>query len=565
MKISALVLLLCVSIFFSNQQNAFAQSQQLPAFPGAEGFGSTTVGGRDGQVIKVTNLQDAGSGSLRAALEDVSGPRIVVFDVYGTIDLSKNIVVRNPYLTIAGQTSPGIGITLRNASIDVETHDVIVRGMKFRVGDNEQGQDPNSRDGFSISAPWMEPGTSTYNVIVDHNDIAWGVDENTQVWGNDDSSAVDTVKNITYSWNMIYEALGDSAIYPQNNHASMGSLFGGNNSNLSVHHNLYAHHLDRNPRIAGVKNVEMVNNLIYNWGTPTRIDYASSANIVNNYYIPGATSSNREIKFDNSLDYSQSKFYIAGNTVDSPDRSLSNTSVRSPANDPSAIILQQNNGDVLDWYTNSPPVFKSETPVFNPTFQPNPVSDVYNLVLDYAGAQNRDVVSNRVINSVKNRTGTTIDSVAEVGGWPVSTQVYETPVDSDNDGMPDSWELQFGLEVSNNDSAEDPDGDGYTNIEEYINSLITVPGYSSGDPVSEVEQSPTQSPSPITEPSPTTEPATCNEDINVDGEIDIIDYSIMQNDFFKSSPGNPRSDINRDSRVNLFDYTMLSKRFFEEC
>jgi hypothetical protein len=316
-----------------------------------------------------------------------------------------------------------------------------------------------------------------------------------------------------------------------------------------MHHNLIAHHKDRSPRVDNIINMEFINNLVYDWGgTPSRIDHQSTANWVNNYYKSGPNSSNRDLKFDDGLDYSLAKFYVEGNYTDAAtDRSFdAATAIRNPLSDPHALILQQNNGDVLSWYTASPPVTKSSAPVDALTFNPDNAQSIYDPILDNGGAPQRDAVSTRIVNSVKNRTGQLIDSQNQVGGWP-ALATYTVKPDADSDGMPDDWENTYGLNVAVNDSAQDPDNDGYTNIEEYINGLITIPGYSSG--------------------TPTNGQQFCEEDLNEDGNVNLIDYTILVSDFFKSYPNfaNAKSDINNDQKVNLIDYSLLVSKFFQTC
>ena len=229
---------------------------QIPAFPGAEGFGSFTPGGRGGKIIEVTNLNPTGKGSFRSACE-ASGPRIIIFRTGGTISLIKNIRIKNPYVTIAGQTAPGDGICIKGAAIIIETHDVILRGLRIRIGDDISGPNPENRDGIGIENKNNPP----YNIIIDHCSISWAVDENVSVWY--------ATHDITFQWCIISEALNKS-IHPKGSH-SMGMLFGAPEGsvnrpkNISIHHNLFAHNQDRNPKIAGANFCEIINNVIYNF------------------------------------------------------------------------------------------------------------------------------------------------------------------------------------------------------------------------------------------------------------------------------------------------------------
>jgi pectate lyase len=243
-------------------------SSQIPAFPGAEGFGSVTLGGRGGRVIEVTNLNDAGPESLRAAI-DAEGPRIVVFRLAGTIDLESSLLVIHPYITIAGQTSPGKGITLRpissavEALLLIETHDVVIRFLNLRAGP------PSAGDAMMIQA---SDAHDTSNVVIDHNSMSWAVGRNLATWYD--------VHDISIQWNIFSEGLNCS-IHPKGCH-SKGVLLGGYASdenknkpganNISFHHNLMAHNGERNPYISA-SGVDFVNNVAYNpLGTFSHID-----------------------------------------------------------------------------------------------------------------------------------------------------------------------------------------------------------------------------------------------------------------------------------------------------
>ena len=255
------------------------QGVSLPAFPGAEGFGSQTIGGRGGRVIKVTNLNDSGTGSLRAALT-ASGARIVVFDVGGTINLSSTIIINNPYLTIAGQTAPGDGILIRGVddtdavnggegTLEILTHDVIIRGLRIR-GVNR-----------SAIAVYSYPAGSAYNIVIDHNSLSWSVDTIIDLWYNP--------RDVTVSWNVISEAVG------QHNY---GMLIGGYDDcatagyNVSVHHNLFTQNSARIPLIKeNTKATEVINNVVYNHLWNGTVTYAQAA-IIGNQYIAGKNTQN---------------------------------------------------------------------------------------------------------------------------------------------------------------------------------------------------------------------------------------------------------------------------------
>lgn len=448
----------------------------VPAFPGAEGFGSATSGGRNGAVLVVTNTNDSGPGSLRAAI-DAFGPRIVVFKTGGAITLRSKLIVKNPSITIAAQTAPGDGIYLRNSGLIIATHDVIVRGLRVRVGDDPNGTNPTTRDGITISS--SETGQDIYNVIVDHSSVSWGIDENMSTWTT-------KVHDVTVQWSIVSEALynsihideGASVTAPH----SMGFLIGDSSRNISIHHNLFAHNNDRNPVMNGGTRVEVINNVLYNWGSKFGIKFVSrvypssdpdgfmpdSANVIGNYGIPGVNSSttSKVILIERDLlPYEEgSRIYVKGNI--GPGR------LQDTGNEFDAVRIEsivnpkpgdQQNANVL---------------ISTPAFAGSGIStlsatDAYTQVLDKVGATapKRDIVDARVINSVRNRTGQRINSQNEVGGFPVFSAGTSAP-DTDNDGMPDAWEQSTGVSNPAVADANTITQSGYTAIELYINSFF---------------------------------------------------------------------------------------------
>jgi hypothetical protein len=412
----------------------------LPAFPGAVGFGSTTPGGRGGKVIEVTNLNDSGAGSLRAALE-ASGPRIVVFRTGGTIQLTSNIKISNPYITIAGQTAPGGGITLRGRRLAVNTHDVLVQHIRVRVGD--QGN-PGDIDAITT-------GNESYNVVIDHVSASWGIDEQISSYGN-------TTHDVTISNSIMAQGLNDS-IHSEGPHSKGSTTKYA--TRVSHIQNLYAHNEERNPRCGDTDLHAMdwmvVNSVIYNWGnkgtdvvTPSG-PFGKRVNIVGNVYKSGVDSNlGNTIVVDPQTG---TQVYIADN--------MRNGVVPS---DPWSIVK----GDTST---------RVPSPPFPLGFTPKPAAQVQAFVLANVGARPtaRDAIDAQVVTDVQNGTGHIIDSQNEVGGWP--TLATGTPLaDSDHDGMPDSWETSHGLNPNSAaDGSQDQDGDGYTNVEEYIHSLFSNP------------------------------------------------------------------------------------------
>ncbi|MDH4070117.1 MAG: hypothetical protein OEV30_06805, partial [Ignavibacteria bacterium] len=260
----------------------FAQvsTADIPCFPGAEGHGTTTKGGRGGDVLFVTNTNASGAGSLRAAVE-AEGPRIVIFNVGGTIELNGTLMIRNPYITIAGQTAPGDGICIRNGMIAIKTHDVVIRGLRIRQSDDRSGTRPDIRDAIEIWGRRSSPG-SVYNVVVDHNSLSWGVDVNLDIGG--------TAHDVTVSWNIISEGLNNS-IHPKGNHSKALAFHKTAGTNLTAHHNLLAHNDQRNPRIVSPGRSEFVNNVVYNFGkVGSDVGGNLQTVIVGNYYKSGPST-----------------------------------------------------------------------------------------------------------------------------------------------------------------------------------------------------------------------------------------------------------------------------------
>jgi hypothetical protein len=427
---------------------ATSQSQpvSIPAFPGAEGFGAYTAGGRGGKVFIVTTLEDYGKGevpipgSLRAAV-DTDEPRIVVFAVGGNIALKRRLSVNHPYITIAGQTAPGDGICLKGQlTVGNDNHDVVIRYLRVRLGDLA----PGAGDAMG--------GRYAANIIVDHCSASWSIDECVSFYRNE---------NVTVQWCLVAESLTRSK-HPKGSHG-YGGIWGGDRS--SFHHNLLADHTSRNPRFTeGL--IDYRNNVIYNWGFRTA--YGGDDGLINmiaNYYKSGpATRDNvrRQILIPDQ----GGQYYVADNFVEGfPDVTADNwrgVSLRGPLE----------------------PEERAKTPFEVAPVKTDTAQVAYQRVLKHVGCTRprRDSLDTRIIEEV--RTGTAkygatwggggkgiIDSQTDVGGWP-DLQGGPAPVDSDQDGMPDAWETAHGLNPHDaSDAAGDRDGDGYTNIEEYINSL----------------------------------------------------------------------------------------------
>jgi hypothetical protein len=423
------------------------------AFPGAEGAGRLALGGRGGRVLRVRNLEDSGAGSLRAAIE-ADGPRTIVFDVGGTITLKKPLVVRNGRVTIAGQTAPGGGIALRGYVFEINADDVVVRYIRARLGDETRQE----TDAFTV--------VRGHRIMVDHVSASWSVDETLSA-GAPIHKREDLLTDVTVQWSIIGESLNKS-VHSKGEHGYGSLIRGAFGARMSFHHNLWAHHAARMPRPGNYLSpkqdptgpfFDFRSNVFYDWGggysgyDADSGDKASHSayNFVDNYYKTGPASK-KPIAFDerNPL----AKAWFAGNAMNGT----------IPA-DPWSLVSGRNDGD-----------YRLPAPLPLPAVTKDPAPRAYERVLAAAGASNvRDAVDRRVVESVRAGTGKLIDSQAEVGGWPELAR--GTPwKDSDGDGIPDDWERAHGLDPRNAaDGNQDRNGDGYTNLEEWLNALAAAP------------------------------------------------------------------------------------------
>lgn len=439
------------------------------AFPTAEGYGKYAKGGRGGVVYEVTNVNDGGEGSLRAAVE-ASGPRIVVFRISGNIELESPLKIDNPYLTIAGQTAPGDGICLKNHPLSIDADHVIIRYLKVRPGDI------SGEDYDAVSSRY------TKHIILDHISASWSVDETMSIYHCD---------SITVQWCIISESMS------QSNHIKGSHGFGGiwGSNYGTYHHNLFAHHTSRNPRMAsGSGYTDYRNNVVYNWGYQScyggekqqqnnpKFSF-STFNIVANYYRPGPATKPGEESYsivspwsrDEERDYGM--WYITDNVVYGHE----------------AVTNSNWNGGVQPQYGKKDiSVLKLDEPWPSMPINQQMAPEAYKLVLDNAGAvlPKRDVIDIRIIKEVLGGyatyegksykkqypvTDTTkicgiIDTQADVGGWPVLNSAPAAK-DTDHDGMPDTWEENNNLDKENPDDRNAPASDGYTMLEKYLNSI----------------------------------------------------------------------------------------------
>jgi len=443
--ISTFLLSLAASISFA----------KTPAFPGAEGFGAYARGGRGGRVLEVTNLNDSGPGSLRAAV-DAAGPRIVVFRISGTVDLKKGLSIRNPYVTIAGQTAPGDGICLKGNAIGISADHVIVRFIRCRPGDNAKFEG----DALSISAG--------RDIIVDHCSASWSVDETLS------ASTGGQLGNVTVQWCIISESLNKSS-HHKGAHGYGSLIRGGWGNGYTFHHNLYAHHRGRLPRPGNYNPqsedgkgfiFDFRNNVVYNWGGSSAgynadgsngTDSITKMNFVGNYYKRGANSTGSIVFAETTR---SAKAYFSDNSMNG----------LCPKNPWSLVTFRNFSQDQLQAY-------KQRNPIRTPPVKTDTHEDAYLRVLAHAGCvrPKRDAVDTRIIKGVTEGTGAIIDDEQDVGGWP-HLKSSKPPVDSDRDGIPDGWEKLRGLDAADaSDGPKDRDSDGYTNVEEYLNSLARLP------------------------------------------------------------------------------------------
>jgi len=422
-----------------------AHAADLPSFPGAEGFGATTPGGRGGKVLFVTSLNDSGPGSLRAAC-DADGPRIVIFRVAGTIALKRPITVTKPFLTVAGQSAPGDGVCLRDATFGIATHDVIVRYLRSRLGD-ESRQETDCIDLLN----------GAHDCILDHCSATWSIDECLSTSGIN--------ANCTIQWCLIGESLNQSK-HAKGKHG-YGSLARANGP-MSWHHNLWIHNDARNPRLGDAYDrppsptFDVRNNVMYDFGgTASGLTQGHwVANYVGNYLRAGPSSTAKTpIHIGNKPVDSNITFYLSGNIFEGHDD------------------MNADNAKFIDAYEiDGKPQAKTVATPF-PTAPVTTVSakEAFELVLASVGASlpARDAVDARLVNHVRTRTGKLIDSQNEVGGWPV-LKSGPLPIDTDNDGIPDAWEAARGLNPHDGNDAAKLARSGYTNIEEYLHSLVVT-------------------------------------------------------------------------------------------
>jgi len=437
--------------------DAASNSTETVAFPGADGAGRMALGGRGGQVYTVTNLNDDGPGSLRNAI-DAKGPRTVVFAVSGTIALKSELIIRNGRITIAGQTAPGDGITLRDHPFTVAADDVVVRFIRSRLGD------VTKVDGDAMGV------VAGKRIILDHVSASWSSDETLSVAASF-KTPEKSWDEVTVQWSLIGESLNQTAAKgPGVNHGFGSLVRGAKGSRVTYHHNLWLHHKDRMPRPGNYTLPEsdpvggffdFRSNVFYNWGSERsgyNMDFQgthSSYNFVDNCYWTGP-SSKGAMAFEESS--SKARAYFSDNTMNG----------RMPA-DPWSLVQSHK----VHLPQGLPANYKSEQPFPVAPLKRDPVASACPKVIELAGASLvRDSVDQRLIADFLQRKGRLINSQDEVGGWPVLRSVPAT-LDTDGDGMPDDWEMANGLDPRNPDDGAKANGNsGYTNLEIYLAELV---------------------------------------------------------------------------------------------
>lgn len=416
---------------------------RVPAFPTAEGFGKYTTGGRGGSVYIVTNLNDTGPGSLRAGVA-MKETRTIVFRVSGTIALESPLNINSGNVTIAGQSAPGDGICLRNFPLIINADNVIIRYMRFRLGDE------TAQEADAIS------GVRKKNIIVDHCSMSWATDECASFYDNE---------NFTLQWCIISESLNQS-VHQKGEHG-YGGIWGGKGA--SFHHNLLANHTSRNPRFCGsryhhhpeLELVDFRNNVVYNWKDNSA--YAGergSHNMIDNYYKPGPATSKSKRKILINPYQPYGLFFLAGNVMEGDTEITSNNLLGIKCDHPDSVEVK--------------------APFTTPYGKTQSAGDAFNEVIEHAGASlHRDAIDQRIVAEVRSGQSTSgkdkngiIDSQKDVGGWPELRQAAP-PADADNDGIDDAWERAKGLNPADpSDQAGHSLDSRYANLEVYLESIL---------------------------------------------------------------------------------------------
>jgi hypothetical protein len=439
--------------------SSFMITNLVVAFPGAEGAGANASGGRGGDVYYVTTLADSGAGSLRTGISGApAGGRTICFKVSGNIELNSTLTINKPNITVAGQTAPGDGICIQDESFNIAANNIIVRHMRTRLGTNNLAE---------ADSMWINAGT---NIIVDHVSASWSVDETL--------SSSRFVANLTVQNCFITESLLDS-IHIKGEHGYGGIISASADTTFTYHHNLYAHNSSRNPRVGsdsqeGTLRLDFRNNVVYDWGFYAGYSGDATENVemnyVNNYFVAGPISTQTKAFFGGAT---TTGIYQSGNIID---------------NNKNGLVDGSNTG----WSMFGGTYTQNVSPFDVPAMPTEAAASALQRVIAQSGAMpwRRDAVDQRIAASFRKQNGTTIDFVAinpfagdyltnningtnyiGVNPWPTLAS-ESAPADSDNDGMPDYWELASGLNTNNaTDRNLVNSVTGYTKLEEYLNWL----------------------------------------------------------------------------------------------
>ena len=529
--------------------SALADEAFLPSFPGAEGFGAITTGGRGGKVYHVTNLEDSGEGSFRWACSQ-SGARTIVFDVSGTIKLKSELKLRNGNVTIAGQTAPGDGICIADYPFVISAPNVIIRFMRFRLGNEALKLNNKAHEGDGLG------GMDGQKIMIDHCSVSWSIDECLSVYGS---------KNITVQWCMVTQSLVNSG------HSKGTHGYGGNwgGAGASYHHNLLAHHGSRVPRLGprpGTQldeRMDLRNNVMYNYaGEGCYGGEAMTVNIVNNYYKPGpatdAISTGKQkrmakpgirtfdycIKADQLKATAKNYNKVKGTnlstcklTVDSSDKgyltfegddnkyeidieklciTVDGQEVKVSTNDwgktlhkwgsyyiegnvnskyadvsadnwTLGLFNQIDKGQKVDYHNGTEEEMHAFIPMEFAAVTTHTAEQAFDRVLQYAGASlsrdeydqmmvadTRDGVASCIVSGIGKGLINSQDDITYADGFTGFPKLnsLEAPADTDGDGMPDEWETANGLNPNDPDDGSATAENGYTNLENYLNSLV---------------------------------------------------------------------------------------------
>lgn len=469
---------------------------QTPAFPGAEGHGRYTAGGRGGKVYRVTSLEDTNTpGTFRYAVNQ-SGTRTIVFDVAGTIHLTSELKISRGNLTIAGQTAPGQGICIADYAVVLAANDIIIRFMRFRPGNKSAITEDKEPDGLG--------GMDKKNIIIDHCSVSWSVDECLSVYG---------CENLTVQWCIASESLRNSG------HSKGSHGYGGNwgGAKASYHHNLLAHHESRTPRLGprpGTQEKEYMdlrNNVMYNWaGEGCYGGEGMKVNIVNNYYKPGPATPDKAVKYRiakigirttsyvtsntafKPMEHVWGKYYVDGNVIEGNDEVTKDNWTKG-------IYEQISNSQCDGLFTAvTKDTIRLDSPLDIDVITTHTAAQAFEQVLLYAGCSlSRDILDERIVEETRSGLATYIGSVSSdaskypglidvqedvmlegaTSPWPTLSagEVDEAArVDTDGDGMPDIWETAHNLNPNDatDGKAVTLSDEGYTNLEVYLNSLV---------------------------------------------------------------------------------------------